>query len=170
MRSDRQNKVVAAAALLVPMSETLPIGTARPTPFTTTLLAPQTKKIPHGTMTILPSCSLLVDFREGMRRRGEKGNEILVISQDGSKVSMHPLFSDLFKLISGLYCFQIEVYSAPHLSVPSCLIEPMVIYALGDLPSKYWRQYNDAHIYVQGLKRRTPKVRGSPHLQIPRRC
>jgi polo-like kinase 4 len=58
----------------------------RPTSFTTDLLAPRMHKAAYGQITILPSCSLLVDIREGQRRRGEKGDEVAVIGADGSKV------------------------------------------------------------------------------------
>jgi polo-like kinase 4 len=53
---------------------------------------------------------------------------------------------------------QIKVYSAPHLSVPSCLAEPLAVYALKTLPGKYWKQYNDAHQVLQAIKKRTPRV------------
>lgn len=63
-----------------------PIGTTRPVPLNTTYLVPQTRKVVKGQLTILPSRSLLVDFREGDRRKGQKGNEVLLICPDGLEV------------------------------------------------------------------------------------
>ncbi|KAJ7670277.1 kinase-like domain-containing protein [Mycena rosella] len=116
---------------------TLPVGTTRPSPFTTALLSPETHKTVHGQITILPSCSLLVDLREGERRRGQKGAEVLLLDAQGT---------------------EIEVYSAPHLSLPCCLAEPTKRYTIEELPSAYWRQYNDAGLLVERIKQRTPKL------------
>ncbi|KAJ7644083.1 kinase-like domain-containing protein [Roridomyces roridus] len=115
----------------------IPIGTTRPVPFTTMLLAPEVHKTVHGQVTILPSHSLLVDLREGERRRGQKGVEVLLISPSGT---------------------EIEIYSAPHLSLPCCLAEPTKKYTVDSLPSAYWRQYNDAGLLVERIKQRTPKL------------
>ena len=49
-------------------------------------LTPQTHKVSKGQITILPSMSLLVDFREGERRSGRKGVEVLCVSPEGRKV------------------------------------------------------------------------------------
>jgi hypothetical protein len=65
----------------------VPIGTVQPTPFTTHLLKAQTYKSAHGQITVLPSRSLLVDFREGERRRGKKGNEVFIVDPTGMGVS-----------------------------------------------------------------------------------
>ncbi|KAJ7645417.1 kinase-like domain-containing protein [Mycena polygramma] len=115
----------------------IPVGTTRPSPFTTALLSPEMHKTVHGQITVLPSHSLLVDLREGERRRGQKGVEVLVIDSHGT---------------------QIEVYSAPHLSLPCCLAEPTERYTIENLPSPYWRQYNDAALLVERIKQRTPKL------------
>ncbi|KAJ6508874.1 kinase-like domain-containing protein [Mycena sanguinolenta] len=115
----------------------LPVGTTRPQPFTTDLLTPEIHKTVHGQITVLPSHALLVDLREGERRRGQKGAEVLVISSQGT---------------------EIEVYSAPHLSLPCCLAEPTHKYTIEDLPVAYWRQYNDAALLVDRIKQRTPKL------------
>jgi polo-like kinase 4 len=64
------------------------IDTTRPLQFTTSFLGPQTHKTTHGQVTILPSRSLLVDFREGERRRGSKGDEVLVVDPSGAEVSI----------------------------------------------------------------------------------
>lgn len=64
----------------------VPVGTTHPSPFTTRLLKPQTHKSVYGQLTILPSRSLLVDFREGERRRGKKGDYVFVIDPDGVEV------------------------------------------------------------------------------------
>ncbi|KAF7365273.1 Protein kinase domain-containing protein [Mycena venus] len=115
----------------------IPVGTTRPLPLTTALLSPEIHKTVHGQITVLPSCSLLVDLREGERRRGQKGTEVLVINSEGT---------------------EIEVYSAPHLSLPCCLAEPIKRYTIDNLPSTYWRQYNDAALLVERIKQRTPKL------------
>ncbi|TFK52510.1 kinase-like protein [Heliocybe sulcata] len=115
-----------------------PTGAARPIAFTTALLQPQTHKLPSGQLTILPQThSLMIDFRERERRKGRRGDRVLVVSADGQ---------------------MIEVYEAPHLSTPCCLVEPVARYALRELPGEYWRLYGDAGRVVGEVKRRTPKM------------
>ncbi|KAJ7288402.1 hypothetical protein C8J57DRAFT_1706856 [Mycena rebaudengoi] len=116
---------------------TIPVGTMRPSPFTTALLHPEVHKTVHGQITVLPSRSLLVDLREGERKRGQAGTEVFVIDPRG---------------------VEIKVYSAPHLSRPCCLAEPSGQYTIETLPSSYWRQYNDAGLLVERIKERTPKL------------
>lgn len=65
----------------------LPIGTSRPLHFNTSLLNPKTHKSANGQITILPSRSLLIDFRENERRRGSKGDDVLLIDSTGTMVS-----------------------------------------------------------------------------------
>ena len=65
----------------------LPIGTSRPLPFNTSLLNPKTHKSANGQITILPSRSLLIDFRENERRRGMKGDDVLLVHPTGTMVS-----------------------------------------------------------------------------------
>ncbi|KAL1748031.1 hypothetical protein HDZ31DRAFT_60728 [Schizophyllum fasciatum] len=125
------------APLLPSPRESLPIGTVRPTPLTTLLMAPKSHKALHGQVTVLPSRSLLVDFREAERRRGAKGTTVLEVSPDGERI---------------------KVYSAPHLSSPCCLTEPMAEYALEGLPCSYWKSYNDAAALVEKIKQRTPRI------------
>ncbi|KAI5827939.1 hypothetical protein K523DRAFT_373999 [Schizophyllum commune Tattone D] len=120
-----------------PTPEPLPIGTVRPTPFSTHLMAPKSHKALHGQVTVLPSRSLLIDFREAERRRGAKGTAVLVVCADGGRI---------------------KVYSAPHLSAPCCLTEPLAEYALEALPSTYWKSYNDAAALVEKIKQRTPRL------------
>ncbi|KAJ7780585.1 kinase-like domain-containing protein [Mycena maculata] len=115
----------------------IPVGTTRPLPFTTALLSPDVHKTVHGQISVLPSSSLLVDLRGGERRRGQKGVEVLLINPQGT---------------------QIEIYSAPHLSLPCCLAEPIKKYSIDNLPSAYWRQYNDAGLFIERIKQRTPKL------------
>jgi hypothetical protein len=62
----------------------------RPKPFNTSFLPPQTHKVARGQLVILPSRTLLVDFREGERRQGRQGSEVLTISPDGEEVKIHP--------------------------------------------------------------------------------
>ncbi|OJT06997.1 Serine/threonine-protein kinase PLK4, partial [Trametes pubescens] len=100
-------------------------------------LKPQTHKVSRGQLVVLPSRSLLVDFREGERRKGGKGREVMVISADGDTI---------------------EVYDAPHLSTPCCLAEATAAYSLAHLPQTYMKQYNDAARLVDQLKARIPKL------------
>lgn len=62
------------------------IGAPRPKPFSTFFLPPQTHKVARGQLVILPSRTLLVDFREGERRQGRQGIEVLTISPNGEEV------------------------------------------------------------------------------------
>ncbi|KAK0188021.1 hypothetical protein F5146DRAFT_1141479 [Armillaria mellea] len=115
----------------------IPIGTTRPIAFTTSVLNQRSHKTVHGQVTILPSRSLLVDFREGERRRGKAGDEVLIISPEGA---------------------QIKVFSAPHLSTPCCLAEPIAEFSIDQLPNKYWKRYNDAGQLIDRIKQRSPKL------------
>ena len=56
-------------------------------PLSTSLLPPKTHKLACGQLAILPSRSVLVDFREGERRKGRKGEEVLVVSPNGDQVN-----------------------------------------------------------------------------------
>lgn len=133
-------KIVTPAycAVLDTRHDVPPIGTIRPTALNTTYLLPQTHKVVKGQLTILPSRSLLIDFREGERRKGQRGAEVLIVSPDGAEV---------------------KVYSAPHLSTPCCLAEPLTVHPVADLPQRYWKIYNDARTMLDGMKQRVPKVR-----------
>lgn len=62
------------------------IGPPRPKPFNTSFLPPQTHKVARGQLVVLPSRTLLVDFREGERRQGRQGVEVLTISPNGEEV------------------------------------------------------------------------------------
>ena len=64
------------------------IGAPRPKPFNTSFLPPQTHKVARGQLVVLPSRTLLVDFREGERRQGRQGVEVLTISPDGDEVTI----------------------------------------------------------------------------------
>ena len=66
-----------------------PIGMSRPNPTAVANLPPQTHKLVHGQLTILQSRSFLIDFREGERRKGNKGREVLLINADGSQVRLN---------------------------------------------------------------------------------
>ena len=50
------------------------------------------------------------------------------------------------------------MYSAPHLSTPCCLAEPVATYVLTDLPDVHKKAYEDAKRLVNQLKQRVPKV------------
>jgi len=132
-----------------------PIGTTRPTQFNTSSIKCQSHKTTYGQVTILPSHSVLVDFRESQRRRGLVGDEILLIDSDGSKVSQFSIVS--FGFYSLKLC-EVSIYNAPHLSSPSCLIEPVHVFSLDALPPTYWKQYNDTTRLIEQIKQRTPKV------------
>lgn len=75
-----------------PFDDPYPKGTEipRPKPFNTSFLPPQTHKVTRGQLVVLPSRTLLVDFREGERRQGRQGAEVLTISPEGEEVKIHP--------------------------------------------------------------------------------
>lgn len=75
-----------------PLVHTVPIGVIRPTRLSTLLLEPQTHKLNRGQLTVLPSRSLLVDFREGERRQGRTGSEVLLVSPQGLEVCCFPMY------------------------------------------------------------------------------
>lgn len=106
-------------------------------PLSTSLLAPKTHKLAGGQLAILPSRSVLVDFREGERRKGKKGEEVMVVSPNGD---------------------QIHLFSAPHLSTPCCLAEPIATYSLGDLPADQYKLYEQAKKVIEHIKRNVTKV------------
>lgn len=84
--TDTTCRVVPSAkptALPTKPSDGLGEGPAR---LNTNLLSPQTQKTLKGQIVVLPSKSLLVDLREGERRKGGKGKEVLLISPDGDSV------------------------------------------------------------------------------------
>ncbi|KAH8104543.1 hypothetical protein BXZ70DRAFT_594195 [Cristinia sonorae] len=112
-------------------------GTDHRIAMNTSYLAVHTYKVAKGQLTILPSMSLLIDFREGERRSGRKGSEILRVDPEGR---------------------WIEVFSAPHLSSPSCLMEPTTRYELDELPAAYYKQYEDASRIISQVKQRIPKL------------
>ncbi|KAH9080478.1 hypothetical protein EDB83DRAFT_2513462 [Lactarius deliciosus] len=105
-------------------------------PLSTSLLSPKTHKLAHGQLVILPSRSVLVDFREGERRKGRKGDEVMVVSPIGD---------------------QILLYSAPHLSTPCCLAEPVATYSLNELPADWYTLYEQAKKVIEHIKRNVPK-------------
>ncbi|KAF4590111.1 hypothetical protein EYR38_009409 [Pleurotus pulmonarius] len=115
----------------------LPIGITRPLAFSTDLLAPQTHKTMHGQITILQCRSLLVDFRESRHVTHQDEWDVLIIEPDGT---------------------QINVYNMPDMSTPWKLNQPYVSYRLEDLPTAYWKQFNDAAKSVEEIKRRTPQL------------
>ncbi|KAI0030433.1 hypothetical protein K488DRAFT_72197 [Vararia minispora EC-137] len=106
-------------------------------PWTTAQVPPKTHKTTSGQLVILPSHATLVDFREGERRKGEKGDEVIVVSSDG---------------------LMIQIFSAPHLSTPCCLAEPHVTYTLDALPSSYYKLYEQARKIIDRVKRRIPRL------------
>ncbi|KAK0225505.1 hypothetical protein IW262DRAFT_691858 [Armillaria fumosa] len=115
----------------------IPIVTTRPIAFAASVLKQRSHKTVHGQVFILPSRSLLVDFREGERRRGNAGDEVFIISPEGA---------------------QIKVFSGPHLSTPCCLAEPVTEFSIDQLPNKYWKQYNNAGQLIDRIKQRSPKL------------
>ncbi|KAI0269898.1 hypothetical protein BC834DRAFT_863823 [Gloeopeniophorella convolvens] len=108
-----------------------------PDPLSTSLLTPRTHKVSYGQVVILPSRSVLIDFREGERRKGSKGDEVLVVSANGD---------------------QIHIYSAPHLSTPCCLAEPIATYTLTGLPEDQSNLYEQAKKVIERIKRNIPKL------------
>ncbi|KAI9067534.1 kinase-like protein [Trametes sanguinea] len=100
-------------------------------------LKPQTLKVSRGQMVVLPSRSVLVDFREGERRKGGRGKEVMVVSPDGGTI---------------------QVFDAPHLSTPCCLAEATATYPLSQLPQQYMTLYKDVAKLVDQLKSRIPRL------------
>ncbi|EIN12748.1 hypothetical protein PUNSTDRAFT_124455 [Punctularia strigosozonata HHB-11173 SS5] len=115
----------------------MPIGTVRPIPFTTEHLKPQTYNVVYGQLQVLSSRSVMIDFRERERKRGNRGDEVLVVAPSGIVV---------------------KVYAAPDLEEPCYLAEPVSVHKLDVLPSRYWRIYNDASRILEQVKQRIPKV------------
>ncbi len=122
-------------------------------PFSTSLLSPKTHKLAHGQLVVLPSRSVLVDFREGERRKGRKGDEVMVVSPIGDQVKSH-----LYDRRTLLRKIKILLYSAPHLSTPCCLAEPIATYSLNELPADWYRLYEQAKKVIEHIKRNVPKV------------
>ncbi|KAL0060187.1 hypothetical protein AAF712_013034 [Marasmius tenuissimus] len=139
----------------------LPIGTVRPTAFSTTLLSPRVHKTVNGQITILPSRSALVDFREGERRRGRRGVEVFVVSPTGHEVVLSSVLGDGMLTIE-----QVKIYDAPDLNTaPSCVdpnCESKETYELENLPGRFWKSYNDAGVLVARIKQRTPRFSSPP--------
>ncbi|KAH7106355.1 kinase-like domain-containing protein [Auriculariales sp. MPI-PUGE-AT-0066] len=94
-------------------------------------------KTSNGSLTFQSNGTLLIDLREGDRRAGGRGDEVLLVAADGQTV---------------------KVFAAPHLSVPCVLSEPSSSHDLDRLPSKYTRTISFAQDFVDGLRRRTPKA------------
>ncbi|KAI0320204.1 hypothetical protein OF83DRAFT_1106368 [Amylostereum chailletii] len=112
-------------------------GHADRQPWSALQVPPKTHKTSLGQVIILPSHSTLVDYREGERRKGRKGDEIMLVSPDGRKV---------------------QIFSAPHLSTPCCLAEPNATYALNDLPTKHYKLYEQARKAIERIKKKIPKL------------
>jgi len=124
-------------------------------PLSTSLLPPKTHKLAGGQLAILPSRSILVDFREGERRKGRKGEEVMVVSPNGDLVRF--VSSGIKELDSEIS--KIHLFSAPHLSTPCCLAEPIVTYSLDDLPADQYKLYEQAKKVIEHIKRNVTKVR-----------
>jgi hypothetical protein len=87
--------------------------------------------------------------------KGRRGGVVLVVHSEGNMVfgfsspNLNPA-SDTF--------FKIDVYSAPHLSVPCVLQAPISTWELCTLPSEFAKPYDFAAKYLQVVRRRTPMV------------
>jgi hypothetical protein len=130
----------------------------------TSLLPSKTHKLAGGQLAILPSRSVLVDFREGERRKGRKGEEVMVVSPNGDQVSF--VSSGIKELDSEIP--KIHLFSAPHLSTPCCLAEPIATYSLDDLPAAQYKLYEQAKKVVEHIKRNVTKVRPAGSMNISR--
>jgi hypothetical protein len=137
------------AGPLLPPSPGLPTRE----PLSTSLLPPKTHKLAHGQLVILPSRSVLVDFREGERRKGRKGDEVMVVSPNGDQVNRYP--RDEGTLLRKI---KIRLFSAPHLSTPCCLAEPVITHSLNELPVDWYKLYEQANKVIEHMKRNVPKV------------
>ncbi|KAI0050392.1 hypothetical protein FA95DRAFT_1555710 [Auriscalpium vulgare] len=112
-------------------------NTTSRTLFSSAELPPKTHKTASGQVVILPSHAALIDFREGERRKGRKGDEVLTVSPDGQNI---------------------QVFKAPHLSTPCCIAEPTSAYILNTLPTAYYRLYEQAARVVEHAKKKIPKL------------
>ncbi|KAF7422600.1 hypothetical protein PC9H_010756 [Pleurotus ostreatus] len=137
MQTSRNTKFEATPPPPPPPPPPLPIGITRPLPFSTDLLAPQTHRTIHGRITVLQCRSLLVDFRESRHVTHQDEWAVLIIEPNGA---------------------QIDVYNMPDMSTPWKLNQLYVSYRLEDLPTAYWKQFNDAAKSVEEIKRRTPQL------------
>jgi polo-like kinase 4 len=54
---------------------------------------------------------------------------------------------------------KIHLFSAPHLSTPCCLAEPIATYSLDDLPAGQYKLYEQAKKVIEHIKRNVTKVR-----------
>jgi hypothetical protein len=65
---------------------------------------------------------------------------------------------------------KIHLFSAPHLSTPCCLAEPIATYSLGDLPADQYKLYEQAKKVIEHIKRNVTKVRptGSKRWDVSR--
>ncbi len=153
----------------LPATETPPLPSlSEPStrePLSTSLLSSKTHKLAHGQLVILPSRSVLVDFREGERKKGKKGDEVMVVSPIGDKVK-----SQLCDRKTLLREIEILLYSAPHLSTPCCLAEPIATYSLNELPADWYRLYEQAKKVIEHIKRNVTKVRFQSDTMGPSRA
>lgn len=79
---------VLSAPSMLPYEHPIPIPRiSSPKSLQVAPLSPQTHKIARGQLVILPSRNVLVDFREGDRRAGGRGDRILCVTPDGQEVS-----------------------------------------------------------------------------------
>jgi hypothetical protein len=78
----------------------------------------------------------------------------MVVSPNGDQVRTFPISrSVLLKEI------KIHVFSAPHLSTPCCLAEPIATHSLNELPLDRYKLYEQAKKVIEHIKRNIPKVR-----------
>jgi hypothetical protein len=54
---------------------------------------------------------------------------------------------------------KIYLFSAPHLSTPCCLAEPIATHSLNELPADRYKLYEQAKKVIEHIKRNVPKVR-----------
>jgi hypothetical protein len=79
---------ISRQGIIPELHQPLPMGTTRPVAFNTRLLNAATHKLTGGSITVLPSLSVLVDFRENQRRSGSKGDYVLLIDSIGNVVGL----------------------------------------------------------------------------------
>jgi hypothetical protein len=111
-RPSRPQALLASGALNQYPHDPGLCGESTREPLSTSLLPPKTHKLAGGQLVILPSRSVLVDFREGERRKGRKGDEVMVVSPNGDQVSLFLLAS---RNLTQKY--RRFIYSAPLTSV-----------------------------------------------------
>ncbi|CAG7846283.1 SubName: Full=Uncharacterized protein {ECO:0000313/EMBL:CCA68458.1} [Serendipita indica DSM 11827] len=100
-------------------------------------LPPQTLTLSHGTIDLLRSGEIIIDFRERERLKGRKGGIVLLVNPDGLTVTL---------------------FRASQPTTPPLLKEPISTFLVKDIPTECRSVYTFAARYLDMVKRRTPML------------